>query len=107
MRKSKVEDSMSVSTIAEFIDKYNDRREHSSLDGHTSSDLYFRRVTLENAAWQKQLINRFFLLKKSGHLTISYIILSLSLLLTVPAYKDSHRRHNYPECPASLCSPHQ
>jgi putative transposase len=36
--------------VAAFIDKYNDRREHSSLDGHTPSDVYFRRVTLRNVA---------------------------------------------------------
>ena len=36
--------------VAAFIDKYNDRREHSSLDGHTPSDVYFGGVTLGNAA---------------------------------------------------------
>lgn len=30
--------------------KYDGRRERSSLDGHTPSDVYFRRVTLRNAA---------------------------------------------------------
>jgi hypothetical protein len=30
--------------------KYDGRGERSSLDGHTPSDVYFRRVTLRNAA---------------------------------------------------------
>jgi len=36
--------------IAEFICRYNDRREHSSLDGHAPSDVYFKRVTLRKVA---------------------------------------------------------
>jgi len=29
---------------------YNDRREHSSLDGNTPSDIYFNRAFIEGAA---------------------------------------------------------
>ena len=36
--------------IKAFIKRYNDVREHSSLDNKTPSDVYFGRVVLERAA---------------------------------------------------------
>lgn|SRR5574344_376137 len=36
--------------LGEYICKYNDIREHSSVDGNTPSDIYFGRVKLERAA---------------------------------------------------------
>jgi len=38
------------SGIMAFVDRYNDRRRHSSLDRNTPSDVYFNRVTLKEAA---------------------------------------------------------
>lgn len=36
--------------IRAFMERYNDRREHSSLDNHTPSDVYFNRVVLNKAS---------------------------------------------------------
>lgn len=36
--------------IKAFIDRYNDRRRHSSLDNHTPSEVYFNHVVLKPAA---------------------------------------------------------
>jgi len=36
--------------LGEYISRYNDIREHSSLDGNTPSDIYFGHVQLERAA---------------------------------------------------------
>ena len=36
--------------IKAFIDRYNDRRRHSSLDNHTPSEVYFNHVVLKSAA---------------------------------------------------------
>ena len=36
--------------LSEYFHKYNDIREHSSLDGNTPSDVYFGRVQLNGAA---------------------------------------------------------
>ncbi|MFA6835524.1 MAG: hypothetical protein WCR04_03870 [Fibrobacteraceae bacterium] len=36
--------------LDDYIAFYNDRYEHSSLDGNTPSDIYFRRAFIEGAA---------------------------------------------------------
>ncbi len=36
--------------LGRYFTFYNDRREHSSLDGNTPSDIYFRRAFIEGAA---------------------------------------------------------
>ncbi|WP_407643907.1 hypothetical protein [Fibrobacter intestinalis] len=33
-----------------FIDRYNDRRRHSSLENHTPSEVYFNHMVLKVAA---------------------------------------------------------
>ena len=36
--------------LAEFFDRYNNRREHSSLDGNYPAEVYFGKITQANAA---------------------------------------------------------
>ncbi len=36
--------------LTQFFDRYNNRREHTSLDGHYHADVYFRKIVITKAA---------------------------------------------------------